>query len=264
MDICTYWMSGDLRVVDRMCLASMVMTGARVRLYAHGEVNNAPAGVEIFDAEPVLPRSAFHRVNPHYPKIANHLSVLQFSDLFRIALMRQSKGFWLDTDVYMLKPFLPDPSAFYLAHEGKGRLGVSALYFPSDNPVVSEFCEWVDGDAALPPWLGFRRGVLRPFLYRLLGRPFTCLEAGITIFGNDGISRLARKHGYFDKAAPKSDFYLWTGSQADRFYEPGSDASLFGHPEVIGFHVHRKERANASPLPQSAFEHALNRVWHLL
>jgi hypothetical protein len=264
MDICTYWMGGDLRLVDRMCLASMVMTGPRVRLYTHGEVNNAPAGVEICDAEPVLPRTAFLRVNPRYPIIENHLSILQFSDLFRIALMRQSKGFWLDTDVYMFKPFAPDPANFYLAHEGKGRLGVSAMYFPADNPVVAEFCEWLDGDAAIPPWLGFRRGVLRPFLYRLRGKPFTCLEAGITIFGNDGISRLARKHGYFDKAAPKSDFYLWTGREVDRFYEPGSDTAFFGQPGVIGFHVHRKGRASAPPLPGSAFEQALARVRHLL
>lgn len=260
MEICTFWLGSSLRFVDRVCLASMVATGAKVALYSYEPIDNVPPGVEHRDAGPVLPLASMRRVNHDYPQIKDHMARLQFSDLFRIALMRAGKGFWLDTDVYLLQPFLPDPSKFYLAHEGGGRLGVSALYFPHNHPLVTEFFAWVDGDFVLPPWLGLRRGVLRPLLYRLIGRQVTTFDAGITIFGNDGISRLAIKHGIFDQAAPKNDFYYWTAAATEKVFDPGSANEILSRSDIKGFHIHRKAKADLPPVAGSFFEWAVRRV----
>ena len=238
----------------------MVKVGLDVSLYAYGPVEGVPPGVTVRDAEPVLPFDTMRRVNPDHPEILDHKARLQFSDLFRLALMRAGKGFWLDTDVYMLRHFLPDPSKFYLALEGRQRFGVSAMYFPKDHPLVKEVFRWVEGNDLLPSWLRFRRGVLRPILYRLVGRRMTTLDAGTTIFGNDGITLLAPKFGLFDSPAPKSDFYYWTARDTEKIFEPGSADELIAVPDIKGFHVHRKERCNEPPVSGSFFDWAVRNV----
>ena len=90
MDICTFWYGPRLREVDRVCLASMVMTGQRVKLYAFDEIANLPKGIEICDAAPILDKKYLRRIDPDFPDIENAGHVVsQFSDLFRVTLMKK-------------------------------------------------------------------------------------------------------------------------------------------------------------------------------
>jgi hypothetical protein len=260
LEVCTFWLGRELRYIDRMCLASMVKVGLDVALYAYEPVAGLPRGVTMRDAEKILPYSTMRRVNPDHPEIRDPRAKLQFSDLFRLALMRAGKGFWLDTDVYMLRHFLPDPSKFYLALEGRQRFGVSALYFPKDHPLLEEVFRWVEGNDALPSWLRFRRGVARPFFYRLAGKRMSTLDAGTTIFGNDGITLLARKYGLFAAAAPKSDFYYWTARDTEKIFDAGSAEELLSLPDIKGFHIHRKALCNEPPVAGSFFDWAVCNV----
>ena len=57
MDICTFWYGDRLRPIDWLCLSSMVKTGQHVKLYSHGNVMNVPEGVELLEAESILPLS---------------------------------------------------------------------------------------------------------------------------------------------------------------------------------------------------------------
>ncbi len=202
MDICTFWYGSRLREVDCICLASMVMTGQSVKLFAYGPIENVPPGVELHDAGSILPETVFTGLDPAYPNFRSKRTIVQFSDIFRIMLMKYQQGVWLDTDVYLLKQFHPDPRKPYLARENRFRVGVSALYLPHDHPIIGEFEAYIAATYPLPRWLGLRRGKLRPLYYRLIGKEVTPASIGITVFGNDGISRLARKYGIFKNAAP--------------------------------------------------------------
>ncbi len=122
MDICTFWYGPRLRDVDRICLASMVMTGQRVKLFSYAPIENVPAGVELHDASSILPELVFKRLDPGYPNFHSRTTIVQFSDIFRIMLMKHKQGVWLDTDVYLLKQFHPDPSKPYLARENRSVL----------------------------------------------------------------------------------------------------------------------------------------------
>ena len=263
MDICTFWHGARLRDVDRICLASMIMTGQRVKLFAYAPIENVPEGVELHDAETILPQAAFRRLDPAYPDLENKLTIVQFSDIFRIMLMKHRQGVWLDTDVFLLKQFHPDPARPYFARENRFRVGVSALYFPPDHPVIAEFDNYMAGDYPLPRWLGIRRGLLRPFWYRLTGQPVTPASIGITIFGNDGISRLAKKYGIFKNAAPQKNFYYWVGKQATRIYDPAYGVEWKNDPCVIGFHIHKKHKRVVSIQPGSFYTWAIEQT-HLL
>jgi len=264
MDICTFWYGPRLREVDQICLASMVMTGQRVKLFAYAPIENVPAGVELHDANTILPERAFKRLDPGYPTFRSSRTIVQFSDIFRIMLMKHQQGLWLDTDVFLLKQFHPDPEKPYLARENQYRVGVSALYFPHDHPIIGEFEAYMSATYPLPRWLGFRRGKLRPLYYRAIGKEVTPASIGITVFGNDGISRLARKYGVFKNAAPRENFYYWVGKDATRIYDPAYGLEPLDHPDFIGFHVHKKHKAVVSLQPGSFYMWMRDRVRPLL
>lgn len=264
MDICTFWYGSRLRDVDRICLASMVMTGQRVKLFSYAPIENVPNGVELHDASTILPEVVFKRLDPHYPNFRNRTTIVQFSDIFRIMLMKHSQGVWLDTDVYLLKQFHPDASKPYVARENRFRVGVSALYLPPDHPIIREFEIYVGASYPLPRWLGLRRGKLRPLYYRVTGKEITPAAIGITIFGNDGISRLARKYSIFKNAAPQENFYYWVGKEATRIYDPAYGLEPIHHPDFIGFHIHKKHKEVVTLQAGSFYTWAIERVNALL
>ena len=264
MDICTFWYGPSLRDVDRICLASMVMTGQRVKLFSYAPIDNVPEGVEMHDASTILSEQVFKRLDPNYPNLRSRTTIVQFSDIFRIMLMKHRQGVWLDTDVYVLKQFHPDPTKPYLARENHFRVGVSALYLPHDHPIIREFEDYVASSDPLPRWLGVRRGKLRPLYYRLTGKEVTPAAIGITIFGNDGISRLARKYGIFKNAAPQENFYYWVGKEATRIYDPIYGIEPTKHPDFIGFHIHKKHKEVVSMQPGSFYMWAIDRVRPML
>jgi len=260
MDICSFWYGNKLRTIDRLCLSSMVMTGQRVKLFVYETVENVPDGVELHDAKAILPKSVLRRLDPDYPSFRPGLSVVQFSDLFRIMLMKHSQGVWLDTDVYLIKPFHPDPGQIWLARENRTRVGVSALYLPPDNPVIIAFKAYMQGNNPVPDWLGFKRRVVQPLTLRMKGLPVRPNRLGITIFGNDGISRLAKRFGFFSEARPKETFYYWTGRKAERIFDPAYGLQPLDHPDFIGFHVHRKVLTDQMPQQGSFYDWAFKRL----
>lgn len=260
MDICTFWYGKQLRDIDRLCLASMVKTGQRVKLFAYAPIDNVPQGVELHDAAQILPIAAFKRLDPDFPNLKTRRTIVQFSDIFRIMLMKHRQGVWLDTDVYLVKPFHPDADRPYLARENRFRVGVSALYFPPDHPVVKEFEDYMAADYPLPRWLGIRRGLLRPLYFRMTGRKVTPAAMGITVFGNDGISRLAKKYGIFKTAAPRESFYYWIGKQAVRIFDPAYGLEPLNHKNFIGFHIHAKGADDVVYRPGSFYAWAVDRL----
>jgi len=260
MDICTFWFGDKLRFIDQICLASHVMTGQRVKLYSYGPVAGVPAGVELCDGEPILPLATLKRLDPDFPHFKPSRSIVQLSDFFRIMLMKHRQGVWLDTDIYLVKPFVPDKNKIWLAQENRQRLGVSALYLPADNPIIEAFDAYLESGQMVPPWLGFKKRCWRPFLLRLRGQPVYPGRLGITVFGNDGISCLAKKYGFFSQAQSKQHFYYWTGRKAERIFDPAFGLEPLEHPDFIGFHVHKKAQTQQKPQLGSLFEWMVRRV----
>jgi len=260
MDICTFWFGERLRFIDRVCLASQIMSGQRVKLYSYKPVENVPLGVEMCDAEPILPLKTLARLDPDFPHFKPSRTIVQLSDFFRIMLMKYEQGVWLDTDVYLIKPFVPERQKIWLARENRQRLGVSALYLPPDNPIISEFERYLEGTNPVPPWLGFKKRCLIPLLLRMQSKPVAPNRLGITIFGNDGISRLAKKHGFFNQAKLKNHFYYWTGRKAERIFDPAYGLEPLNCPDLLGFHVHKKAQTEQTPQTGSLFDWMVRRV----
>lgn len=92
------WIGPALSAMERLSLASFVANGHRVHLYSYEPVGGVPDGVELRDANTILPRSRIFRY-------ADHDTVSGFSNFFRYKLLLDRGGWWVDTDVVCLKPF---------------------------------------------------------------------------------------------------------------------------------------------------------------
>ena len=97
-----------------------------------------PDGIGNAEAEAILPQCLFRRLRPPQPDGSwRDWTMLQFSDFFRMRLMAERAGLWLDADVLLLKPVEIDPAKPYFAWERPRQLGNSVLYLPPDDAIVA-------------------------------------------------------------------------------------------------------------------------------
>ena len=111
----------------------------------------------------------------------------------------------------------------------------------------------------MPNWLGFIRGKLRPFIWTLLRQKFSPSDLGITIYGNDGFSRLARRHNCFKEALNKDLFFHWTGNETNRLFQKANFKYLINNPKHLGIHIHRKHWEHLPTNSDSFWEWALSK-----
>ncbi|MFK7868514.1 MAG: capsular polysaccharide synthesis protein [Roseobacter sp.] len=259
--LATMWFDGPLRLVDQVCLASMVETGMPVTLYTYGDVPNAPAGVDLRDGNEILDKALLDRLLPVAKKQQQSwLPTVQFSDFFRVFLQRAGGGLWLDSDVLMFKPFSYDAQDVYFVRERSGGIGASVFYLPPKNPIVAEYERLIETDDLRPDWLEFKRRVLRPLWYRLSGTAFSASDLGITIYGNEAFRQLARRHGITGRAQPPETFYHWSDAQNTDVFKPVPWQFFYDDPAYIGIHIHKKAADDvAKPDPGSLWHAALQR-----
>ena len=111
------WVRGPLSTLERLSIQSFLAHGHPYRLYVYDEVPNVPDGVEVRDADAVVPRS---RIFTYQTEGIGKGSLSGFSNLFRYTLLAREGGWWCDTDVVCLRPFAFDaPSLIASSYERK-------------------------------------------------------------------------------------------------------------------------------------------------
>lgn len=92
-DISTLWFDGPLRRIDWICLKSMVAQGMDVTVYTYGEIPNLPAGITLADGREICDPSLLERLQLiRRPERNAWQPIANFSDFFRVALMKQGRG----------------------------------------------------------------------------------------------------------------------------------------------------------------------------
>ncbi len=90
------WVGNKLGATEVMCMRSFLEHGHPYHLYTYNDIDNLPSGVELKDANAVLPASCVYATN--------YRGYAPFSDWFRWALFQERGGYWVDTDVLCLRP----------------------------------------------------------------------------------------------------------------------------------------------------------------
>jgi hypothetical protein len=173
---------------------------------------------------------------------------LQFSDFFRMRLMAERAGLWLDADVLLLKPIEIDPAKPYFAWERRRQLGNSVLYLPANDPIVRAFQDLMEQEDLTPDWLALASP---PHLHAAPAA--TSIEPladiRVAIYGPAAITALARRSGGLQHALPKQSFYA-VHAEPKLFFEPTDFSDLLTDPKSLGC-TSRQKAAVAKSRPRA-------------
>jgi hypothetical protein len=123
---------GELSRLERLCMASFVRQGHPYHLYTYGELRDVPEGVSILDAETILARPEIFQNR----RGAGKGSFAAFSDLFRYKLLLDLGGWWVDTDVFCLRPF--EFSAPYVFGAEDKPVASGVIKVPRDSELMRQ------------------------------------------------------------------------------------------------------------------------------
>jgi len=193
------WVGERLGYIERLTMISALSVGHAFRLYSYApeKLSGAPSEVEIRDANEVI----------EYEALARYFDAgwaALGSDFFRYALQAKGLGYWVDLDLYFIRPLdFEDQYVFGWEHETK--INGAVLRLPRDSAMVRELCE-IPHVNWRPPYYGLRksavfywnrliRGDLRPEDYRW------------GAFGPAYLTHLAKKHRVSERAQKRVVFY---------------------------------------------------------
>jgi hypothetical protein len=95
------WIGPRLSAMERLSIESFLRHGHAFHLYTYGDVGGVPPGAVVRDGAEILPPERIFTYR-------EHASVSGFSNLFRYKLLLERGGWWVDTDMVCLAPFVFD------------------------------------------------------------------------------------------------------------------------------------------------------------
>jgi hypothetical protein len=254
--VVTFW-HGPLDRLRQLCLRSQLAAGHKVTVYSFDPLPGLPDGVQNADAEAVLPHAFSEKLRPPQRDGSwRDWTTLQFSDFFRMRLMAQKAGLWLDADVLLLKPVEIDPARPYFAWERRRQLGNSVLYLPADDPIATAFVDLMEQDELTPDWLSVRHRIV--FALRQMRGSRRVSDIRVAIFGPASLTALARRSGEIKHALPKRSFYA-VHAEPKLFFEPSDFSKLIADAAINGLHISPKGRGNEAPAAGSLYAWASER-----
>jgi hypothetical protein len=250
------WIGEQLGYVERLTMVSAVSVGHPFRLYSYApdKLRGVPNGVEVRDANEVV----------HYPTLARYFDVglaALGTDFFRYAMQAKGLGYWVDLDLYFIRPIdFRDQYVFGWEHERS--IDGAVLRLPADCDMVRELCE-IPQVNWKPPFYGPRKTAV--FYWRRL------MEGDIRpenyrwgTFGPAILTYLAKKYRVSKQAKERSVFYPVRHRDAKLLCGPPEPVETQLTKETRTVHLwrsvlSREARAKASPPPGSYLEAACRR-----
>jgi hypothetical protein len=238
------WIGDSLGPVERACLRSVIRQGHPLALYCYDPPAGVPDGLELRDAEAIIPRDRIIRHKSGSPAL--------FANWFRYELQSRGAGIWVDCDAYLLGPL--DADADYLmGEEEPGKIANGVLRLPPDSPLLPPLLS-VFEENEVPWWLPWRARVAAHARLRWTGR--TNLAA--MPWGSAGpvaLTALARKHGLYDRALPSDVLYPVHWTQAEWILDPARRLEERVSPRTVSIHLfhERIKRFKNDPAPAGSF-----------
>lgn len=135
--VSSLWIGPSFSFLEYLCLKSFVDAGHPTKLYTYAPVENVPDGVEIADANEIMPARDFI-VNAQSGKAGPH------ADKFRYHLLSKTDEIWVDTDAYCLKPF--DDSEYLFGNHFKSMINNGVLRLPRNLKTLKSLLEFTSNE----------------------------------------------------------------------------------------------------------------------
>lgn len=248
--IAALWMEGPLSYLEQLCLKSFVDAGHHVKLYHYGPLQNVPDGIELADANDILPQKGF-LTHERTGSPALH------SDLFRYRMLAKSdRTIWADTDAYCVKPFTT-PNGHFYGWESTKHINGGVLGLPQDSDTLFELIEYTKDEFAIPDWYG--EDYVRELEdARDNGNPVHASEQPWGVWGPHAVTHFLHKTGEDKYALPQEGLYPYTFKERRMMLKPGVDTSTHITQNTFSVHLYGRrmrarivEREGGIPHPDS-------------
>ncbi len=234
--ISALWMEGSLSFLEQLCLKSFVDAGHHVKLYHYGPLQNVPEGIELADADDVLPRTNF-LTHQRTGSPALH------SDLFRYKMLEQSeRTIWADTDAYCMKKF-ETPTGHFYGWESEKHINGGVLGLPQDSDTLRELLEFTSDEFAIPTWYGddYTRELQEA---ADAGNPVHASEQPWGVWGPHAVTHFLHKTGESKYALPQEGLYPFTYRDRRKMLKRNFDTSPYITENTYSVHLYgRRMRA---------------------
>lgn len=237
-----FWTGPSLGRIHAACLASFVRAGHRIVLHAYDVPSDIPPGVELADANALVPRGEL----AEYDRPGRYALM---SDLIRFRILAAGLGIYVDCDCYCVRPL--DDADFIVGWEAHGTANGAVLKLPPGSPILADLL--AIGRGFVPPWFSTRRRVLNS-LRRLLGFPKPLHAMPWGTVGPTAVSYYIRHHGLDALVRPRDEFYPLGHDEVERLFDPALSIDDLITPRTRVIHLYsemlRRKRLDA-PHPVS-------------
>jgi hypothetical protein len=246
------WVGDEFGYIERLCIVSAMVKGHPFTIYSYSpeRLRGVPPGVDIRDAREVMP-DAFAG------KYFEVRWAALLADFFRYALLAKGLGYWVDLDLYFLKPF-DFEQEYVFGWEHSASINNAVLRVPSQSLMIRDLRELPKPNWR-PPFFGPKRSF---FFYwtRFIKGDIHPEDLPWGTFGPALITYLAKKYRVAKLAQEPSVFYPVRYQDADvLFSAPAAVVESMLTPQTRAVHLwHSKftEAAKTRPPQGSYLEHA--------
>ena len=235
------WIGPSLGPVERACMRSVLRHGHPLSLYCYAAPDGVPDGVELHDAAELIPES----------EVIRHKSgsFALFSNRFRYALQRASRGIWLDCDAYLLAP-LDSASGYLFGEYESRRINNGVLRLPPDSPMLEPLLALFD-EADVPPWLPQRARAAAWWRLARTGRTGLS-EMPWGVAGPLAITAIARRYGVDRRALPPDALYPVPWQKAAWIRDPAVAVEQVIGSRTLSIHLWNERIKGFKNLPAPA------------
>ena len=224
------WVQGALCYLEQLCVKSFLDNDQPVRLYVYNDVSRVPDGVEVRDANEVLPATEFV-THTRTGSVAPH------ADKFRYRMLLQEPDLiWADTDAYCRLPFQTDNGHFYGWQE-EHEINNGVLRLPPESPTLMDLIAYTEDPYTIVPWLPPRQKK-RLRQAQEAGTPLHAGEMPWGVWGPRALTWLLHKHGEEGNAFPRRVLYPIPYKDRRKMARPNRDMSELIQEDTASIHFY--------------------------
>ncbi len=224
------WIGGALSFMEQLCLKSFLDAGQHVKLFTYGTVENIPEGVEVADANAVLPMdTAIRHTRTGSPAPQ--------ADRFRYHMLAQHDDIiWADTDAYCVRPFTTDSGHFH-GWESEQHVNNGVLGLPQDSETLRQLVEFTSDEYAIPPWLpADERRKLQEA--KDAGSPVGVGDQQWGAWGPRALTWFLQQTGEIRFSLPRAALYPIGFRERRIMLRPDNEADRFITPQTLSIHFY--------------------------
>jgi hypothetical protein len=127
----TFWHGTTMPLYQQACLASFARRGHRVEVFTYQRDAYFAGDLHVRDAREIVPEADVLR-----PLLDGRTGI--HANLLRYALLERLGGWWIDPDVMLMQPDLPEGDVYIASPDVFGRTPVAVMKFPPGHPLMIE------------------------------------------------------------------------------------------------------------------------------